>query len=134
MRPIYRLTRLCMAMLAASGWSAVASANSIGAEANVARADGHWGGELGAGYAFDLGIFSLTPGAGLLIAHDHTRLYGRVEAAVDVPAFAKVGAGLRISGDHTRPYATIAWPLAPKLALKGNAGPKYYAVGVTFGY
>ena len=53
---------------------------------------------------------------------------------VAIPAFAKVGAGLRISGDHTRPYATIAFPLVPKLAAKGNIGPKYYAVGLTLGY
>jgi hypothetical protein len=123
-----------LAILASAGSATAAHANNIGAEANVARAEGHWGGELGAGYSFDLGAISVTPGAGLLFANDHTRLYGRIEAAVAIPAFAKVGAGLRISGDHTRPYATIAFPLVPKLAAKGNIGPKYYAVGLTLGY
>ena len=51
-----------------------------------------------------------------------------------IPAVAKIGAGVRISGDHTRPYGTVALPLLPKLAIKGNAGPKYYALGLTLGY
>jgi hypothetical protein len=125
---------LCAALLASAGCATAAQAGTIGAEANVARAEGHWGGELGAGYSFGMAGFSLTPGIGLLFANDHTRLYGRVEAAYAIPAFAKLGAGLRISGDHTRPYGTIAFPVLPKVAAKGNIGPKYYAVGLTVGY
>lgn len=106
----------------------------IGAEAMGARADGHWGGELGAGYALGLGGFSITPGAGVLVADGYTRAYGRVEAAYQIPAVAKIGAGVRISGDHTRPYGTVALPLAPMFNIKGNVGPQYYAVGLTFGY
>lgn len=129
-----RLKILCSPLMVVAAIAGPAHANSLGAEANVARADGHWGGELGAGYSFGLAGFSLTPGAGLLFANNHTRLYGRVEAAYSVPAFAKVGLGVRISGDHTRPYGTIAFPLIPKLAVKGNVGPKYYAIGLTVGY
>ena len=118
---------LCMA-------GATAASAGLGAEANGARADGQWGGELGGGYSFGLAGFSITPGAGVLVSHGDAHAYGRIEAAYSVPAFAKVGIGARISGDHTRPYGTIAMPLAPMLALKGNAGPKYYAVGLTLGY
>ena len=124
---------IALAALLVSGGATAASAG-IGAEAYGARADGHWGGEFGAGYSFGMAGFSLTPGVGVLTADDHTRAYGRIEAAYQIPAVAKVGAGVRISGDHTRPYGTVALPLLPKLALKGNAGPKYYALGLTLGY
>ena len=127
---------LAKAALAAALCTGAASAANagIGAEAMGARADGHWGGELGAGYSWGLAGFSITPGAGVLVSDDHTRLYGRVEAAYKIPAFAKVGIGARISGDHTRPYGTVALPILPKVNLKGNAGPKYYAIGLTLGY
>jgi hypothetical protein len=106
----------------------------IGAEANIAHADGHGVGEFGAGYAFGLGGFSLTPGLGLQVADHHTHLYGRVEAAYQIPMSMKIGAGLRITDDHTRAYGTVAYPLLPKLKVKGNLGPKYYAIGLTLGY
>ncbi|MDH7639878.1 hypothetical protein [Sphingomonas oryzagri] len=130
------MTRLRTAILAASLSIGAASAAQagIGAEGMGARADGHWGGELGAGYSWGLAGFSITPGVGVLVADDHTRPYGRVEAAYKIPAFAKIGAGVRISGDHTRPYGTVAMPLLPMVNLKGNAGPKYYAIGLTVGY
>jgi hypothetical protein len=127
------LTRAALAAALGIGAASAAQAG-IGAEAMGARADGHWGGELGAGYSWGLAGFSITPGAGVLVANDHTRLYGRVEAAYKIPAFAKVGVGARISGDHTRPYGTVALPILPKVNLKGNAGPKYYAIGLTLGY
>jgi hypothetical protein len=113
---------------------ATAASAGIGAEAMGARADGHWGGELGVGYSWGLAGFSLTPGVGVLVDHGDTRAYGRIEAAYQIPAIAKIGAGVRIDGDHTRPYGTVALPLLPKLAVKGNAGPKYYAIGLTLGY
>jgi hypothetical protein len=130
------MTSFTKAALAAALCIGVASAAQagIGAEGMGARADGHWGGELGAGYSWGLAGFSITPGAGVLVANDHTRLYGRVEAAYKIPAFAKVGIGARISGDHTRPYGTVALPILPKVNIKGNAGPKYYAIGLTLGY
>jgi hypothetical protein len=127
------VSRIALAVAFGIGMATTANAG-IGVEGMGARADGHWGGELGAGYSFGLAGFSLTPGAGVLVASGHTRLYGRIEGAYNIPAFAKIGVGARISGDHTRPYGTVAFPILPKLAIKGNAGPKYYAVGLTFGY
>lgn len=111
-----------------------ASAEGLGAEANYGRADGHWGTELGAGYALNMAGFSLTPGAGVYIRDGDTKLYGRVEAAYTIPLSATIGAGVRFSGDNTRPYATLAMPIIPKLRAKANVGPKYYAVGLTLGY
>ena len=111
-----------------------AHAEGLGAEVNYGRAQGDWGAELGAGYAFDLAGFSLTPSAGVYLKDGDTSIYGRVEATYTLPAAATIGAGVRFSGDDPRPYATIAMPLLPKLQVKGNVGPKYYAVGLTLGY
>ncbi|HEU4961811.1 MAG TPA: hypothetical protein VFT56_15580 [Sphingomonas sp.] len=119
--------------IAALGLATPASAQ-VGAEANIAHADGRGAGEFGVGYAFGLAGFSLTPGIGLQVADHRTHLYGRLEAAYQIPLSVKVGAGLRITGDHARPYGTIAYPLLPKLKVKGNLGPKYYAVGLALGY
>lgn len=120
--------------LAAFGISSSAHAEGLGIEGNYGRANGHWGAELGAGYAYDIGGFSLTPGAGVYMRDGKTRIYGRAEATYALPASLTVGAGIRISGDSPRPYATVAMPLLPKFKVKGNAGPKYVAVGLTFGY
>ena len=106
----------------------------ISVEANGARAEGHWGGELGAGYSFGAGGFKLTPGAGLLFRSGDggSDLYGRVEATYSIPMSATIGAGLRF-GDNTRPYVTAALPLVPHLAVKANAGPHYYSLGLKLG-
>ena len=111
-----------------------AHAEGLGAEATYARADGEWGTEIGAGYRFGLAGFSLTPGAGVFLADGDAKLYGRVEAAYTIPLSATIGAGVRVSEDDARPYATLAMPLLPKLRVKANAGPGYYAAGLTLGY
>jgi hypothetical protein len=111
-----------------------ARAEGIGAEANYGRADGHWGTEIGAGYAVGIAGFRLTPSAGVYLRNDDSRLYGRVEATYSIPLSVTLGAGARVSSDEIRPYATLAMPLLPKLAVKGNAGPHYYTVGLTLGY
>jgi len=122
------------AALALSALAPAAHAEGLGVEANYGRANGDWGAELGAGYALDIAGFSLTPGAGVYLHDGDASIYGRVEATYTLPAFATVGAGVRFSGDDPRPYATIAMPLVPKVKVKGNVGPKYYAVGLTLGY
>jgi len=132
-------------------------------EANGARADGRWGGELGIGYSIGVGGFSLTPSVGALIYFEdngryyrddnggndrcrdydtgqyaddelcnNTQLkpYGRVEATYTFPFVATLGAGFRI-GNDIRPYGTFAIPVAPKVRLKGNGGPHYYALGLS---
>ena len=72
-----------------------AHAEGVGAEVNYGRADGHWGTEIGAGYALDLGGFSLKPGGGVYLRDGDTRLYGRVEATYALPVSATIGAGVR---------------------------------------
>ncbi len=131
------ITRVTLAAAALAGSLALAPAayaEGLGAEANYGRANGHWGTEIGAGYALDVAGFSLTPGAGVYLRDGATKLYGRVEATYSLPAFATIGAGVRFSGDNARPYATIAMPILPKLRVKGNVGPKYYTAGLTLGY
>lgn len=125
-------TAIALAALGLS--SAPAHAEGLGAEVNYARANGHWGAELGGGYALDLGGFSLTPGAGVHLRDGDASLYGRIEATYSLPASLTFGAGVRISGDDPRPYATVAMPLLPKVQVKGNLGPKYAAVGLRVGY
>lgn len=122
------------AAIAAIALPSAAHAEGFGAEANYGRADGRWGAELGAGYAFELAGFSLTPAAGVYLRDGGTRAYGRIEATYSVPASITFGAGLRLSGANTRPYATFALPLLPKVAVKTNLSPKYYTAGVTLGF
>lgn len=129
----YHRLLLASAILAALPATAV-HAEGLGAEVNYGRADGHWGTEIGAGYAMNVGGFSLTPGGGVYLRDGDTKLYGRVEAAYTIPLSATIGAGARFSGDNIRPYATIAMPLIPRLRAKANVGPKYYAAGLTLGY
>ncbi|EQB31749.1 hypothetical protein [Sphingobium ummariense] len=128
-----KISAACLA-LALAAFASPAAAEGLGAEANYGRADGHWGAELGAGYALGIAGFSLTPGGGVYLRDGDTRLYGRVEAAYTIPLSATIGAGLRVSADEARPYATLAMPLLPKIRVKANVGPHYYAAGLTLGY
>ncbi|UZW55215.1 hypothetical protein NUH86_17370 [Sphingobium sp. JS3065] len=128
MKPTYFLAAAALALAPA------AHAEGLGAEVDYGRADGHWGTEIGAGYAMGIGGFSLTPGGGVYLRDGDTKLYGRVEATYTLPLSATIGAGVRFSGENTRPYATLAMPLIPKLRAKANVGPKYYALGLTLGY
>lgn len=122
------------ALAALSTFATPAAAEGFGAEGNYGRANGNWGSELGVGYSFGLAGFSLTPSGGIYLRDGDTAAYGRVEATYQIPLSVRFGVGVRISGEEPRPYGTIAFPVLPKIALKGNAGPKYVAVGVTIGY
>lgn len=74
-----RLTKLIVAaVLAAGGASAGADTAEaqIVVEANGARADGRWGGELGLGYRIAFGGFAITPAAGgFIVRGDNDRYY-----------------------------------------------------------
>jgi len=130
-----RIVAACTAALLLGFAAMPAQAEGLGVEGNYVRANGNWGAELGAGYELGLPAgFSLTPGAGLYFRDGDTALYGRIEAAYQLPAAARIGLGVRLSGDDPRPYATIAMPLLPKVAIKGNVGPKYIGAGLTIGY
>ena len=131
--PVFKSVALfgALALLAAP---AAASAQSIAVEGNLARAQGHWGGELGMGYSLHAGPITLRPIGGLFIHSDNdqreAKLFGKAEATVTIPTIAELGAGARISGDHTRIYGTAAFDLLPKLKLKGNLGDRYAAIGI----
>ncbi|MET0370483.1 MAG: hypothetical protein ABW039_03800 [Sphingobium sp.] len=120
--------------LGLAGIATGAHAEGLGAEAGYGRADGRWGTELGAGYALGLGGFRLTGGGGVYLRDGDERVFGRVEGTFALPMTARIGAGVRVGPDDADPYATIAMPILPKLAVKGNAGPKYYTIGLTLGY
>ncbi len=113
---------------------ASASAEGVAIEGNLARAQGHWGGELRAGYGFGVGPITLRPIGGLLIHSDNdereVKPYAKAEATVTIPALAELGAGARFSGDRMRIYGTAAFDLLPKLKLKGNLGDRYAAIGI----
>ncbi|MCW2382972.1 hypothetical protein M2338_002537 [Sphingobium sp. B2D3B] len=120
--------------LALAGLAVPAQAEGLGAEGNYARANGRWGAELGAGYAVDFAGFSLTPGAGVYLRDGGTAAYGRVEAAYQIPMSLRIGIGARISGEEPRVYGTVAMPVLPRVAVKGNVGDRYVSVGLTVGY
>lgn len=158
--------RIALPLAMAIGAASPAAAQ-IGIEANGARADGRWGGELGLGYSFALlSGLKVTPAAGALVYTedngryyrddnggstacrdrtngryadealcDDTRLraYGRIEATYSIPLVATIGIGARVS-DEVVPYGTVAFPIAPKLQLKGNVGDGYYAAGLRLGF
>lgn len=131
-----RLSALSAPFIFAASCAALATpalAKGPGGEVNYSHIDGHWGTELGAGYAFDAGGFSLTPGVGLEFGNHDTRVFGRVEAAYTVPMAFKFGLGLRI-GNEARPYALVAVPILPRVHVQGNLGPHYYGVGLRLGY
>lgn len=111
-----------------------ASAQNVAIEGNAVRAQGNWGGELGAGYDLRAGPFTLRPIAGLFIHSENdereVKLYGKAEATVTLPLVAELGAGARFSGDRTRLYGTAAVNLLPALKLKGNLGERYAAIGI----
>jgi len=129
-----RIALATASALALTAFALPAHAQGPGLEANYARANGAWGAELGAGYALGFAGFSLTPGAGVHLRDGDTALYGRIEAAYQIPMSLRLGVGARISGDEPRLYGTVAMPLFPMVAIKGNAGPKYVSVGLTLGY
>mgnify|MGYP001571324731 CR=1 FL=1 len=113
---------------------AAASAQEIAVEGNLARAQGHWGGEFGVGYSLHAGPITLRPIGGLFLHSDNdereVKAFAKAEATVTIPALAELGAGARISGDRTRVYGTAAFDLLPKLKLKGNVGDRYAAIGI----
>ena len=146
-----------------SAWLAQPAVGQVVLEANGVNVEDLWGGELGAGYRFGAGGFSITPSLGAFLYHKDNgryyyydngnrddacrdsatgqyadedlcnntavKAYGRVEATYTIPLSLTFGVGARISNE-IRPYGTVAVPIAPKVELKGNAGPHYYAAGL----
>ena len=58
------------------------------------------------------------------------KAYGKIEATYTLPASIEFGGGARFSSEKVRPYGTASFPLGPKIRVKGNAGDRYYAVGL----
>lgn len=136
------------------------AAAKITAEANVARSEGDWGGELAVGVpVISDGAFSITPSVGAFFHkrdHDNyyndssqcfrrsddeqvsdgkcdnsgTKFFAKAEAMYRLPMAFSVGIGARLIGDDLRAYGTVAMPLAPFIDVKGNIGDHYLAAGV----
>lgn len=135
------------------------AAAQVVAEANVARAEGDWGGELALGVpVISDGGFSITPAAGAFFHHrDHpgydevggqclnqqgspvsdgncdnsgTKIFGKVEATYRLPTSLAFGIGARFISGDLRAYGTVAMPLLPRIDLKGNLGDHYLAAGI----
>lgn len=147
----------CTAAVLAGG---PASAATVTAEANVARAEGDWGGELAVGVpVIQDGGFAITPAVGAFFhKRDHdgyheddsqcfrrsddkrvgdgrcdssgTKVFGKVEATYTLPMSFTFGLGARVIGNDLRAYGTAAMPLAPFLNGKVNVGDHYVAAGV----
>ncbi|WP_232491584.1 hypothetical protein [Novosphingobium kaempferiae] len=136
-----------------------ATAATVTAEANVARSEGSWGGELAVGVPIiQDGGFSITPAAGVFFhKRDHdgyyednsqcfrrsddeqvgdgkcddsgTKIFGKVEAMYKLPMSLAFGLGARFIGNDLRAYGTAAMPLAPFVDAKVNVGDHYLAAG-----
>ncbi|HUD30241.1 MAG TPA: hypothetical protein VMQ93_15335 [Novosphingobium sp.] len=137
-----------------------ATAATVTAEANVARSEGDWGGELAVGVpVIQDGGFAITPAVGAFFhKRDHdgyyddnsqcfrksddeqvsdgkcddsgTKIFGKVEATYKLPMSLAFGVGARFIGDDLRAYGTVAMPLAPFIDVKGNIGDHYLAAGL----
>ncbi|AOR78084.1 MULTISPECIES: hypothetical protein [Sphingomonadaceae] len=137
-----------------------ANAATVTAEANVARSEGSWGGELAVGVpVIQDGGFAITPAVGAFFhKRDHdgyyednsqcfrrsndeqvgdghcdnsgTKIFGKVEATYTLPMSFTLGLGARFIGNDLRAYGTAAMPLAPFLSGKVNVGDHYVAAGV----
>ena len=129
-----RFLAAALTISAMAAYAPVAQAEGIVMEGNGARAQGEWGGELGAGYSFGAAGFALRPIGGAFFSDGGTKVYGKVEATYTIPLSAEIGAGARFSGDKTRVYGTASMPLFPGVRLKGNLGGHYYAVGLRAGF
>ena len=69
------MKKIMLAAALAAGSAGAAQAQVV-VEANGARAEDRWGGELGLGYRIRIGDFSITPAAGALISgSDDDRFY-----------------------------------------------------------
>lgn len=126
-----------VALIAAIGTAGTAHANGVMAEANLARAHGEWGAELGGGYALQGGGFTLRPMAGVMLYDrdgTETRLFGKVEASYTLPASLEFGLGARFTSDRTRGYALVSMPIAPAVRLRANAGEGYFALGARLSF
>ncbi|WP_237449483.1 hypothetical protein [Novosphingobium silvae] len=151
-----------LAFCAAFGALAAAHPASAGvrAEANVARSEGDWGGELALGVpVIEDGGFSITPAVGAFFhKRDHdgyyedgsqcfrrsddapvsggkcddsgTKIFGKVEATYRLPMSLAFGVGARLIGDDLRPYGTAAMPILPMVDGKVNVGDRYLAAGL----
>ncbi|MCJ2182635.1 autotransporter outer membrane beta-barrel domain-containing protein [Novosphingobium sp. 1949] len=145
----------------AAGLVALASpaAAQVTAEANVAKWQGQWGGEVGVGYPIlQDGGFSVTPSVGAFVYdRDHPRYaedggvcyrraddvavkdshcdgtglkaYGRIEAMYSLP-MVSLGVGARYMGDSVRAYGTAAMPVMPRIDAKVNVGDGYLSAGL----
>ena len=96
-----RMAALCL-LIAAPLMAPAAHAEGLDAEVNYGRADGHWGTEIGAGYAFDMAGFSLTPGRHVIAGASPPRDY-RAETSVDGKAWEPAAQG---------EFANIAYALS----------------------
>lgn len=146
--------------LAGLAASTPAMADVVTAEANIARSEGDWGGELAVGVpVVQDGGFAITPGAGLFFHdRDHpgyyhdsgscfakssgnqvsggkcddsgTKVFAKVEATYRLPMSFALGVGARLIGDNVRPYGTVSMPVFPHIDVKGNVGDRYVAAGL----
>lgn len=60
--------------------------------------------------------------------------YAKAELAYVATSDLELGGGARFSSEKVRPYGTAAIRLNQTVKLKGNAGPHYFALGITGGF
>jgi hypothetical protein len=60
----------------------------------------------------------------------NAKVYGKLEATINVLDFADVGGGVRFSEDQTTPYFALAINVVPHLSIRGNVGKDYWSGGL----
>ncbi len=109
------------AVAAAMVLAASPAAAQVALEANVARSEGQWGGELGAGYSvISIGGFRITPAVGVFLSDGDDDRYVLDNAATPPECrradSGKIVSDKRCDSDSTRLYgrveATFTLPVA----------------------
>lgn len=60
--------------------------------------------------------------------------YAKGELVYETATGFELGGGARFSNEKVRPYATAAFAVSPQFKIKGNAGERYFAAGLTLGF
>jgi hypothetical protein len=136
--------------------------SGVSFEAGAARLYEVTGAELGVGYRFAAGPLRITPTIGGFVYQgdddryyfdvsvdrcrdstngqfartvlcDNTAIsaYGRVEATARARN-VEFGVGYRVDEEDGIPYGTVSFDVAPRMALKANAGEEYVGLSLVF--
>lgn len=89
---------------------------------------------LPGGLSACLDIKSAQPEREEVCAPGGLRVFGRLEAVINLPLLGELGAGARLQDGKVRPYGTVALSVLPLVKVKANIGNAYAALGLQAGF